>query len=295
MPLKKAVLITLLVFHQPEEPWKNNMLKEKQPDGFQSGEASALFVGASFTQGGQEARFEVGRQQQVWASRLLKSCLNASHLLPSFQVYKLKQLMSPLLQPNRIAACRGSGWGATAQQLSQRLRAKFLALEQRFGPKFSGFKGRLQLSPLCTQLSGRIHQERKETNGQGLNGSITAKSLRADPNSTSGLTPGQCAQRAIHQRHCVLCARCYPAFQDNTPNVLPSISGQRTQCPTLTKYSTPCVPPRIKDNTPNLPPSISEPGAMNPLTGAIKIPTLPAIQEGESPKGQADSSLRINL
>lgn len=107
--------------------------------------------------------------------------------------------------------------------------------------------------------------------------------------------PGQRAQRAIHQGHCALWARCYPAFQDNTPNVLPSISGQCTQCPTLTKYSTLCVPPRIKDNTPNLPPSISEPGAMNPLTGAIKIPTLPAIHEGESPKGQADPSLRINL
>lgn len=240
MPLKKAVLITPLVFHQPEEPWKNNMLKEKQPDGFQSGEASALFVGASFTQGGQEARFEVGRQQQVWASRLLKSCLNASHLLPSFQVYKPKQLMSLLLQQNRIAACRGSGWGATAQQLSQRLRAKFLALEQRFGPKFSGFKGRLQLSPLCTQLSGRIHQERKETNGQGLNGSITAKSL-TDPNSTPGLTQdnvpsvpstkdtvpsGPGAIQHFRTTH----PTCCPASQDSALSVPLSPSTARSVC-----------------------------------------------------------------
>lgn len=241
MPLKKAVLITPLVFHQPEEPWKNNMLKEKQPDGFQSREASALFVGASFTQGGQEARFEVGRQQQVQASRLLKSCLNASHLLPSFQIYKLKQLMSLLLQQNRIAACRGSGWGATAQQLSQRLRAKFLALEQRFGPKFSGFKGRLQLSPLCTQLSGRIHQERKETNGQGLNGSITAKSLRTDPNSTPGLTQdnvpsvpstkdtvssGPGAIQHFRTTH----PTCCPASQDSALNVPLSPSTARPVC-----------------------------------------------------------------
>lgn len=99
--------------------------------------------------------------------------------------------------------------------------------------------------------------------------------------------PKQCTragpgQRAIHQGHRALCAMCYPAFQGSTPNVPPSTSGQCIQCVTHQGQHTQLATQHLRT------------WSNEPLTGAITISTFPVIQ-GERPKGQADSSLKINL